>query len=310
MDDGEFDVHLMYRLSSLLARGMDGHSFVRTVLRQALVVTGSHGGQVLLLDRHRRMLCPLVREGSTAMAEAEISADMPPMLDTQERLRQSERLAALGITAAGLAHGIRNPLQAMQFLVYAMHQDLPSPSPLHTDLEVIQNEITRLTLLVDQCLDVARPKPPAIRPQKLQEIMEETLLLVGAEAKRRRIRLRKHWPPDLPVVRVDGAQLKQVFLNILLNALQAMESGGVIEVMMQVEGALIATLIRDQGEGIPQELQPHLFTPFFTTRLTGSGLGLSIAQRIMEGHHGGIRVTSQPGGGTTVRIQLPHTGEP
>ena len=174
---------------------------------------------------------------------------------------------------------------------------------------MLQSEIARLSLLVEQFLDFARPKRPQVTPQKLQEIMEETLLLVRTEASRRRIRIDKRWPGDLPIIWVDGAQIKQVFLNILLNAMQAMPSGGVIQVRMHARGEHLTTEIHDQGEGMPAEMKAHLFTPFFTTKPNGVGLGLSISQRMIEGHRGAIRVTSQPGVGTTVRIELPLVDE-
>jgi len=247
-------------------------------------------------------LSALAAQSATAIENARL---YQAMLQTQEQLRQTERLAALGRMSAGLAHEIRNPLHTMQLLTHAMRQDCPPLSPLYRDLEVIQHEIARLTLLVEQCLDVARPKPPEVRPQKVQEIMEETLLLVRAEANRQGIRLRKAWPPTLPAVCVDGAQIKQVFLNVLLNALQAMRPGGAIDVSIDADETTITTVIRDQGEGMPAEVQAHLFTPFFTTKPSGSGLGLSISQRILDGHGGRIRVTSHPREGTTVCIELP-----
>jgi signal transduction histidine kinase len=252
------------------------------------------------------LLLALAAQSSTAIENARL---YQVMLDTQEQLRQTERLAALGSMSAGLAHEIRNPLHTMQLLAYAMQKDCLRSGTLAADLSVMQSEIGRLTLLVEQFLDFARPKRPAITPQKLQEIMEETLLLVRTEARRCGIRIAKAWPGDLPVVWVDGTQIKQVFLNILLNAMQAMPSGGNIEVRMHANGECMTTEIHDHGEGMPAAVKAQLFTPFFTTKPRGVGLGLSISQRIIEGHRGAIRVTSQPGAGTMVRIELPLVGE-
>jgi signal transduction histidine kinase len=252
------------------------------------------------------LLLALAAQSATAIENAQLYR---AMLDTQEQLRHAERLAALGSMSAGLAHEIRNPLHTMQLLTYAMQKDCHRFGTLAADLEVIQTEIGRLTLLVDQFLDFARPKRPEASPQKLQEIMEETLLFVRAEARQRGIRIDKSWPGDLPIVWVDGVQIKQVFLNILLNALQAMPSGGAIEVRMHAGGECISTEIHDYGEGMPADVMAQLFTPFFTTKPKGVGLGLSISQRMIEGHRGAIRVTSQQGAGTTVRIDLPLVGE-
>ena len=248
------------------------------------------------------LLLALARQSAVAIENARLYR---AMLDTQEQLRHSERLAALGSMSAVLAHEIRNPLHTMQLLASAMQKDCPPRHTLQADLAVMQDEIGRLTLLVDQFLDFARPKRPQVSRQKLQEIMEETVLLVAAEAKRRGIAIRKAWPRDLPLIWVDGAQLKQVFLNILLNALQAMPPGGTVHVRMYGDGTTITTDIQDQGDGIPMEFQAQLFTPFFTTKPKGAGLGLSISQRIVQGHGGSIRVLSERGEGTTVRIALP-----
>jgi signal transduction histidine kinase len=251
------------------------------------------------------LLLALGAQSATAIENARL---YQARLDTQEQLRQSERLAALGSMSAGLAHELRNPLHTMQLLAYAMQQDCLRRGTLSADLEVMQSEIGRLTLLVEQFLDFARPKRPAITPQKLQEIMEETLLLVRAEARHRGIHISKAWPGDLPVVWVDGTQTKQVFLNSLLNAMQAKPSGGGLEVVMHADDRITAA-IHDHGEGMPAAVKAQLFTPFFTTKPKGVDLGLSISQRIIEGHRGAIRVTSQPGVGTTVRIELPLVGE-
>lgn len=248
-------------------------------------------------------LAALAAQSATAIEHARL---YQAMLGTQERLRQSERLAALGSMSAGLAHEIRNPLHTMQLLVYAIQQDCAPQSPLRMDTEVLRKEIDRLSLLVEQCLDVARPGAPTFTSQKVQEIMEDTCLIIGAEAQRRGIQLRKHWDAALPAVRVDGAQIKQVFLNVLLNALQAMESGGAIDIFIDADDVMMTTKIQDQGGGIPETMLEQVFTPFFSTKSQGTGLGLAISQRLMEGHGGSIRVTSHDGVGTSVCIALPR----
>jgi signal transduction histidine kinase len=145
----------------------------------------------------------------------------------------------------------------------------------------------------------------------LRTILREALGLTGGrgEARQRGIRIRKTWPADLPVIWVDGAQITQVFLNILLNALQATLSRGVIDVRLYASDESISAEIRDHGEGMPAAVKAQLFTPFFTTKPKGVGLGLSISQRIIEGHRGAIRIISQQGVGTTVRIALPLARE-
>jgi signal transduction histidine kinase len=227
------------------------------------------------------------------------------MLESQERLRQSERLAAMGSTAEALAHEIRSPLQTMKLLVYAIQQDCPPQSPLRMETDVLQQELDRLALLVEQCLEVARPRSPTFTLQKLHDIMEDAFLIISAEAQRRGIVLRKHWSPILPALQIDGTQMKQVFLNILLNALQAMESGGAIDVSIEADDTTMTTTVQDQGEGIPEAVLGQLFTPFLSTKPQGTGLGLSISHGIIEGHGGSIRVASQLGVGTRVTIVLP-----
>jgi len=221
-------------------------------------------------EEEAAFLSAMAAQSATAIANAQL---YQAMLETQERLRQSECLAALGSMAAGLAHEIRNPLHTMQLLISAMQQEYAPHSSLWMDTEVMQHEIRRLTLLAEQFLDFARPAPPQVRCQKLHEIMEDTLLVVGAEARRRNIVLYKHWPQDLPVVWIDAAQLKQVFLNLLLNALQAMPSGGAIDISIYADHQTLTTCIQDQGEGIPAKVQPKLFTPFFYDQTTGDWPG-------------------------------------
>jgi signal transduction histidine kinase len=224
-----------------------------------------------------------------------------------ERLRASEKLAALGRLSAGLAHELRNPLNTLNVLVYAMRQQAAAAGGGHApdDLEVLQSEIRRMSLLVDQFLDFARPRPPSFRRQRVHEVVEETLLLVGPEARKRNVRIERRIDADVPPTWADGDQLKQVFLNLSLNAVQAMPEGGTLTVGLRSASGGVVTEFRDTGVGIPPEIRNRLFEPFFTTRRGGTGLGLAIALRIVEGHSGDLRVESEPGRGTTVSVWLP-----
>jgi signal transduction histidine kinase len=249
-----------------------------------------------------RLLTLLANQSAIAIENATLHRDE---MEARERLRQSEKLAALGKLSAGLAHEIRNPLNTVTMLIYAMSRELPVDSPCGADLHVVQGELRRMSLLIEQFLEFARPQPPHFQRERLDEIMEETLLLIGPEARARRIMVYREWEKSLPTVWVDGAQLKQVFLNILLNALQAMPNGGRITVRIHVSGGSLLTAIMDEGVGISPEVRVNLFQPFFTTKQGGTGLGLSISQRIIEGHNGRLRLFSQPGAGTMVVVRLP-----
>jgi signal transduction histidine kinase len=249
-----------------------------------------------------RLLALLASQSAIAIENAQLYADE---MEARERLRQSEKLAALGKLSAGLAHELRNPLNTISMLMYAMAQEMPAEGSFGADLRIVQGELRRMSLLVEQLLEFARPRPPHFQRDRLDEIMEETLLLIGPEARARGVAIYKEWEKALPPVWVDGAQIKQVFLNLLLNALQAMPGGGSLTVRLHVSGGSLLASITDEGEGIPSEVRANLFEPFFTTKAGGTGLGLSISQRIVEGHNGRLRIFSQPNVGTTAVVRLP-----
>ncbi|MBI3246611.1 MAG: GAF domain-containing protein [Deltaproteobacteria bacterium] len=249
-----------------------------------------------------RLLTLLANQSAIAIENATLHRDE---MEAREHLRQSEKLASLGKLSAGLAHEIRNPLNTVSMLMYAMAQELPSDGPLGADVHVMQGELRRMSLLLEQFLEFARPRPPHFQREPVDEIMEETLLLIGPEARAHGVMVYKEWAKPLPKVWVDGAQIKQVFLNLLLNALQAMPTGGKLTVRIHVSSGGLLTAISDEGEGIQPEVRANLFQPFFTTKQGGTGLGLSISQRIIEGHNGRLRLFSQPGAGTTVIVRLP-----
>lgn len=249
-----------------------------------------------------RLLTLLASQSAIAIENATLHREE---MEARERLRQSEKLAALGKLSAGLAHELRNPLNTISMLIYAMSQEMLPDGSFAADLNVVQGELRRMSLLIEQFLEFARPRPPHFQRERLEEIIEETLLLIGPEARARGIMVYKEWDEGLPRVWVDGAQMKQVFLNLLLNALQAMPNGGKLTVRLHVSGGSLLAAIADEGEGICPEVRANLFQPFFSTKQGGTGLGLSISQRIVESHNGRLRLFSQSGVGTTVVVRLP-----
>ena len=257
-----------------------------------------------------RLLTLLASQSAIAIENATLHREE---MEAREQLRQSEKLAALGTLSAGLAHELRNPLNTVSMLMYAMAQEMAQSTqdttavanPFAADVDVMQSELQRMSLLIEQFLEFARPRPPHFQRERIEEIMQETLLLIGPEARAHSVVVVRKWAKELPQVWADGTQIKQVFLNLLLNALQAMPQGGQLAIRLYVSGGNLLTAISDQGEGIPAEVRAKLFEPFFSTKQGGTGLGLSISQRIIEGHNGRLRLFSKPGAGTSVVIRLP-----
>jgi signal transduction histidine kinase len=243
----------------------------------------------------------LAQQSAVAIENAELFRQAR---EAGEGLRAAEKLAALGRLSAGLAHELRNPLNTLSVLTYAMIAQAETSGLRVSDLEVVQSEVRRLNLLVDQFLDFARPRAPRFARHRLEEILEETLLLIGPEAAKREIGLDRAWQ-ETPAVWADGDQLKQVFLNLMLNGLQAIGTRGRLRVSTRAETSAVVIEIRDTGPGMAPEILERLFEPFVTTRAGGTGLGLPISLRIIEAHSGKLTIGSQPGEGATAVVRLP-----
>ncbi|MGA1845255.1 MAG: ammonium transporter [bacterium] len=223
---------------------------------------------------------------------------------TQEQLIQSSRLSALGQLSAGVAHEIRNPLTSIRILIHSLKERLSPGDMRKEDIAVIENEIERINQIIMQFLDFARPRQPAMEQVDIAGLVEETLLLISHELKEHDIRIETDLRP-LPTICADRDQVKQVFLNITLNAMQAMSDGGTLAIATAARNDHVSISFRDQGPGISEPVRQRLFEPFFTTKEEGIGLGLSIAKRIIQAHHGTIHVESMEGEGTTFTITLP-----
>lgn len=232
----------------------------------------------------------------------------------QQRIRMSslyraERLAITGRLAAGAAHEIRNPLASIRSTIQYLRGSLKTDPDASDMMGVLLKETDRIDTIVQGMLSFARPAEPRLERVNLSEVVSQTLKLVEPTAWKSRVEIRTRWPSEGAEVYADPNQLRQVFLNVLLNAVQAMPEGGTLGVCVSRAGAALGALrwqveIADTGAGIPREHLEKIFDPFFTTRQEGTGLGLSICHAILQGHGGEIDVESAPGQGTCVKIRL------
>jgi signal transduction histidine kinase len=223
----------------------------------------------------------------------------------EEKLIQSSKLAALGQLSAGIAHELRNPLTSIKILINSLVGRIGPNESIKEDIEVIESEIERMNGIIKQFLDFSRPGYLCLSKTNINEIVKETLNLVAYELKDQNISITKSFDYELPIISADGERLKQVFLNIILNARQAMPEGGKLLVKTLREDNYAIISIKDTGKGIPEDIRHKLFEPFFTTREEGLGLGLPISKRIIDNHKGAIEINSALGKGTSAVVKLP-----
>jgi len=233
--------------------------------------------------------------------------DLSDVKALQEQIKRAERLASLGKLAAGVAHEIRNPLGALKGFLQYFQRKLTLQDQDKTYLTVMMKEVDRLNSVISNLLDFARPKDPVPEPCDIGDLIHHVLTLTESDFQSKEIDISLNIAEDLPQVRLDRDQMTQVLLNILLNAIQVMESGGQITIGADIraETHQLELTVSDDGKGIPADDLPRIFDPFFTTKKQGAGLGLAIAHTIIESHHGEITVESEEGKGSTFRIRLP-----
>jgi len=223
------------------------------------------------------------------------------------QMSRAEHFATLGELAAGLAHEIRNPLAGIAGVVEIIGRDLPASSPARAVVKDVRIEIAQINRILTDLLQTARPHPPAIRRSNLNTTVEHAVMLARQQALSRPIEITFTKNPALPEIEHDSDQIHQVLLNLLLNAIQAIEGTGQIRVDIEARGDSAAMIVSDTGRGIPSEHLPNIFRPFYTTKGNGTGLGLSLARRIVEQHHGRIEVTSAVGKGSKFVVSLPFS---
>jgi two-component system, NtrC family, nitrogen regulation sensor histidine kinase GlnL len=258
------------------------------------------------------------RDGSVEAAVA-VLRDVSRMRQLEDEVRRTDRLAAAGRMAVGVAHEIRNPLGAIRGAVQLLARELGDDSRLREYTDVLLKEVDRVNRIIEAMLDLGRPVQTRLAPVNLHLLLERVALLHQEKAGTARATMVRQYDPSLPPILGDEDRLVQVFHNVIGNALEAMKQGGRLTLTTRVSrnplygkmdiGAgqrlMVEAQVADDGPGIPVAVQTRIFDPFFTTKERGLGLGLAICHRILEEHRGTIHVDSTEGKGTVVTCFLP-----
>ena len=270
-----------------------------------LVILFLIGTTVGLLSSAQRRLIARSRETAASLERSHRE-----LVDSQEHLKRAERLSVLGQVAAGLAHEIRNPLAGLKGALEIIASRVAPGTPEAEFAGIAARDAARLDGLVSDFLTYARPRDPELRDLDLDSVIDHVTTMLRPEADRIGVRLAIEASVSPIRVRVDREQMTQVFLNIILNAIQATPPGRTVQVHARPETDSAVVEIDDQGAGISAEHVTRVFEPFFTTKQQGTGLGLAISQRIVLAHHGAIDVVRSSPAGTTFRVRLPLVTRP
>jgi two-component system sensor histidine kinase HydH len=277
--------------------------------RQIIVTTSLAGALVLY-----GALFWIVRGASRRLQAQRDALDAAnrDLTAVQGQLRARERLAAVGEVSAAVAHGIRNPLANIRASAQVA-LDAGTPPETARRLDTITSEVDRLDRWLRALLDVVRPFTPRLGPVDVNALVTDCVGVLAERAAERAVRVECDLARDLPPVSADEVQLQQAVLSVLENALDAVKTGGRVEVRTAREigeqGAGVTVTVVDDGEGIPADRLGRIFEPFFTTKTRGTGLGLAIARKVLEGHGGRVTLTSPSGAGTTVVLTVPETAK-
>jgi signal transduction histidine kinase len=282
---------------------------------QAIGALSVYSGQPHVFSNEEiRILSALADLSAIAIEKARL---YERIVDVEEQMRQNEKLSALGLLAAEVAHEIRNPLTVMKMLYHSLDLQFPQGDPRARDAEIMGEKMEHLNRIVEHILDFARTAEPEFVPVNLNELIEELGLLTRHKLTQHNIQLVRKLQDDLAPVMADAPQLEQVFLNLILNAVEAMPGGGKLTIVSRALPAPepgagsgeVAVEFKDTGQGMTREQRARAFSSLLkTTRRKGTGLGLAIVARIIEAHRGRIEIRSSAGRGTTIAVVLPADG--
>ncbi len=238
-------------------------------------------------------------------AGSELKAAYQRLNETFDQLRHSDRLASLGRLSAGIAHEIRNPLGSIQGAVEILGQNIKEGDPKSEFAQIAREEVSRLEKLTGEILQFSKPAPPKRLPVKWHEIIDAAARLVADQANRQGVKISSRVDSSDTSILVDPEQVKQVLINILINAIQAQPDGGSITIRQYIEENESIVFVQDSGSGIGPDQLDSVFDPFFTSKRQGTGLGLSISYQLVRNNGGRIWVKSEPGRGACFYIGFP-----
>jgi two-component system NtrC family sensor kinase len=302
----EFDVRiLIIALGSTLLAVMIAVPISRSITRP--VETLAEANQKVARG-DRTVTVPVEGTGELAILAQSFNSMVETLRTTEQQLIQSEKLASVGQLAAGVAHEINNPLGTILLFSDIMRKELPEDDPRGDDVKMIIDEATRCKTIVSDLLNFARQNEVLAQSTDVNALLDETVEEIGVLPMFADVEIIRRLDPDLPSIQADPAQLKEVFINLMTNAAEAMEGGGSLTVATApAEEGMISVVFQDTGCGIPEENLSKIFTPFFTTKPIGkgTGLGLAIVYGIIKMHRGQIYVESEAGIGSTFTVTLP-----
>lgn len=261
--------------------------------------------------------CPLILASGEMTGTILVLRDLTSIRELEDAVRHADRLSTLGTLAAGLAHEIKNPLGGIKGAAQLLDLELPEESELRDNVRIMVKEVERVNRIVEELLALASPRRLTLAPVNLHKVLGDIVTLQKRAAEGRKITFQQQFDPSIPPILVDEGLLTQLFLNLIKNAVEAVDDGGLIRITSRVisdyamtqkgerRSRMVAIEVGDDGPGIPKEQLEQLFTPFFTTKAKGTGLGLAICQKIVSEHRGMIKVESDPGKGTTFTVMVP-----
>ena len=249
---------------------------------------------------------PLIENGKM-VSVIEISRDITRDINFQRLMMHQEKLASIGRLAAGVAHEINNPMTTILTSAMLIQEDMAEDDPNYEELQIIADETKRCSRIVKSLLDFARHSKPSICENNINDIVQDSITLTRKQANFNDVNIEENLREDLPLVHVDKDQIEQAMINLAQNAIEATDPGGKVTLTtrMGAKPGTIEIIVSDTGEGIPKEDLRKIFEPFYTTKESGTGLGMAITVGHIHQHGGIINVDSKPGHGSTFTIRLP-----